>query len=120
MAKSKTPEEYCSFCGQHIPYDKVLIHGVNGAICENCIQAVNEVMQDIKEEEGQKRQENIKIKLLKPKQIKEKLDEYVIGQDEAKKVISVAVYNHYKRILYDQQDDVDIEKSNIILVGERY
>jgi ATP-dependent Clp protease ATP-binding subunit ClpX len=118
MAKNKTPEEYCSFCGQHIPYDKVLIHGVNGAICENCIQAVNEVMQDIKEEEGQKRQENIKIKLLKPKQIKEKLDEYVIGQDEAKKVISVAVYNHYKRILYDQQDDVDIEKSNIILVGE--
>ena len=118
MAKNKTPEEYCSFCGQHIPYDKVLIHGVNGAICENCIQAVNEVMQDIKEEEGQKRQENIKIKLLKPKQIKEKLDEYVIGQDEAKKVISVAVYNHYKRILYDQQDDVEIEKSNIILVGE--
>ena len=118
MAKSKTPEEYCSFCGQHIPYDKVLIHGVNGAICENCIQAVNEVMQDIKQEEGQKQKENVKIKLLKPKQIKEKLDEYVIGQDEAKKVISVAVYNHYKRILYDQQDDVDIEKSNIILVGE--
>ena len=118
MAKSKTTEEYCSFCGQHIPYDKVLIHGVNGAICENCIQAVNEVMQDIKQEEGQKQKENVKIKLLKPKQIKEKLDEYVIGQDEAKKVISVAVYNHYKRILYDQQDDVDIEKSNIILVGE--
>ena len=118
MAKSKNPEEYCSFCGQHIPYDKVLIHGVNGAICENCIQAVNEVMQDIKQEEGQKQKENVKIKLLKPKQIKEKLDEYVIGQEEAKKVISVAVYNHYKRILYDQQDDVDIEKSNIILVGE--
>jgi ATP-dependent Clp protease ATP-binding subunit ClpX len=118
MAKSKSPEEYCSFCGQHIPYNKVLIHGVNGAICENCIQAVNEVWQDIKEEEGQKQKENVKIKLLKPKQIKEKLDEYVIGQDEAKKVISVAVYNHYKRILYDQQDDVDIEKSNIILVGE--
>ena len=118
MAKSKTPEEYCSFCGQHIPYNKVLIHGVNGAICENCIQAVNEVWQDIKEEEGQKQKANVKIKLLKPKQIKEKLDEYVIGQDEAKKVISVAVYNHYKRILYDQQDDVDIEKSNLILVGE--
>ena len=118
MAKSKSPEEYCSFCGQHIPYDKVLIHGVNGAICENCIQAVNEVMQDIKEDEGKKQLESVKVKLLKPKQIKEKLDEYVIGQDEAKKVISVAVYNHYKRILYDQQDDVDIEKSNIILVGE--
>ena len=118
MAKSKNNEEYCSFCGQHIPYNKVLIHGVNGAICENCIQAVNEVWQGIKEEEGLKQKKNIKIKLLKPKQIKEKLDEYVIGQDEAKKVISVAVYNHYKRILYDQQDDVDIEKSNIILVGE--
>ena len=118
MAKSKTPEEYCSFCGQHIPYNKVLIHGVNGAICENCIQAVNEVFRDIKTEEDQKQKENVKIKLLKPKQIKEKLDEYVIGQDEAKKVISVAVYNHYKRILYDQQDDVDIEKSNIILVGD--
>ena len=118
MAKSKSPEEYCSFCGQHIPYDKVLIHGVNGAICENCIQAVNEVMQDIKEDEGKKQLESVKVKLLKPKQIKEKLDEYVIGQDEAKKVISVAVYNRYKRILYDQQDDVDIEKSNIILVGE--
>ena len=118
MAKSKTPEEYCSFCGQHIPYNKVLIHGVNGAICENCIQAVNDVMRDIKEEEGQKRRDDIKIKLLKPKQIKAQLDEYVIGQDEAKKVISVAVYNHYKRILYEQQDDVDIEKSNIILVGE--
>lgn len=118
MAKSKSPEEYCSFCGQHIPYNKVLIHGVNGAICENCIQAVNEVFRDIKTEEDQKHKENVKIKLLKPKQIKEKLDEYVIGQDEAKKVISVAVYNHYKRILYDQQDDVDIEKSNIILVGE--
>ncbi len=118
MAKSKSPEEYCSFCGQHIPYNKVLIHGVNGAICENCIQAVNEVFRDIKTEENQKQKENVKIKLLKPKQIKEKLDEYVIGQDEAKKVISVAVYNHYKRILYDQQDDVDIEKSNIILVGE--
>jgi len=91
---------------------------VNGAICENCIQAVNEVFRDIKTEEDQKQKENVKIKLLKPKQIKEKLDEYVIGQDEAKKVISVAVYNHYKRILYDQQDDVDIEKSNIILVGE--
>ncbi len=118
MAKSKNNEEYCSFCGQHIPYNKVLIHGVNGAICENCIQAVNEVWQGIKEEEGLKQKKNIKIKLLKPKQIKEKLDEYVIGQDEAKKVISVAVYNHYKRILYEQQEDVDIEKSNIILVGE--
>ena len=118
MAKNSKGEDYCSFCGERIPYDKVLIHGLNGAICEKCIQAVNDVMLDIKQSETEKQREEVKIKLLKPKEIKAKLDEYVIGQDEAKKVISVAVYNHYKRILYDQQDDVDIEKSNIILVGE--
>ena len=118
MAKNSKGEDYCSFCGEQIPYNKVLIHGLNGAICEKCIQAVNDVMLDIKQSETEKQREEVKIKLLKPKEIKAKLDEYVIGQDEAKKVISVAVYNHYKRILYDQQDDVDIEKSNIILVGE--
>ena len=118
MAKNSKGEDYCSFWGEQIPYNKVLIHGLNGAICEKCIQAVNDVMLDIKQSETEKQREEVKIKLLKPKEIKAKLDEYVIGQDEAKKVISVAVYNHYKRILYDQQDDVDIEKSNIILVGE--
>lgn len=110
--------EICSFCGAHITSDRILIHGLHGAICENCVQAVNDVMRDIREEEGQRQRSEIKVNLLKPKEIKAKLDEYVIGQDEAKKVISVAVYNHYKRILYDQQDDVDIEKSNIILVGD--
>ena len=110
--------EICSFCGAHITSDRILIHGLHGAICENCVQAVNDVMRDIREEEGQRQRSEMKVNLLKPKEIKAKLDEYVIGQDEAKKVISVAVYNHYKRILYDQQDDVDIEKSNIILVGD--
>lgn len=118
MAKISKGEDYCSFCGEQIPYNKVLIHGLNGAICEKCVQAVNDVLLDIRQEEAEKERKEVKIKLLKPKEIKAKLDEYVIGQDEAKKVISVAVYNHYKRILYDQQDDVDIEKSNIILVGE--
>ncbi|MBO6051535.1 MAG: ATP-dependent Clp protease ATP-binding subunit ClpX [Bacteroidales bacterium] len=118
MAKNSKGEDYCSFCGEQIPYNKVLIHGLNGAICEKCVQAVNDVLLDIRQEEAEKERKEVKIKLLKPKEIKAKLDEYVIGQDEAKKVISVAVYNHYKRILYDQQDDVDIEKSNIILVGE--
>jgi len=118
MAKNSKGENYCSFCGEQIPYNKVLIHGLNGAICEKCVQAVNDVLLDIRQEETEKERKEVKIKLLKPKEIKAKLDEYVIGQDEAKKVISVAVYNHYKRILYDQQDDVDIEKSNIILVGE--
>lgn len=117
MAKVKDGE-ICSFCGAHIAHDRILIHGLHGAICENCVQAVNDVMRDIREEEGQRQRSEIKVNLLKPKEIKAKLDEYVIGQDEAKKVISVAVYNHYKRILYDQQDDVDIEKSNIILVGD--
>ncbi len=118
MAKNSKGEDYCSFCGEQIPYNKVLIHGLNGAICEKCVQAVNDVLLDIRQEEAEKERKEVKVKLLKPKEIKAKLDEYVIGQDEAKKVISVAVYNHYKRILYDQQDDVDIEKSNIILVGE--
>ena len=118
MAKNSKGGDYCSFCGEQIPYNKVLIHGLNGAICEKCVQAVNDVLLDIRQEEAEKERKEVKIKLLKPKEIKAKLDEYVIGQDEAKKVISVAVYNHYKRILYDQQDDVDIEKSNIILVGE--
>ena len=118
MAKNSKGDDYCSFCGERIPYNKVLIHGLNGAICEKCIQAVNDVVLDIRQSEVEKQREEVKVKLLKPKEIKAKLDEYVIGQDEAKKVISVAVYNHYKRILYDQQDDVDIEKSNIILVGE--
>lgn len=117
MAKVKDGE-ICSFCGAHITSDRILIHGLHGTICENCIQAVNDVMSDIREEEGQRQRAEIKLNLLKPKEIKAKLDEYVIGQDEAKRVISVAVYNHYKRILYDQQDDVDIEKSNIILVGD--
>ena len=118
MAKNSKSEDYCSFCGDRISYDKILIHGLNGAICEKCIQAVNDILLDIHQEEAKKDLHAVKVKLLKPKEIKAKLDEYVIGQDEAKKVISVAVYNHYKRILYDQQDDVDIEKSNIILVGE--
>lgn len=117
MAKSKS-EDYCSFCGQRIPHDHILIHGLDGAICEDCLTAALDVVQDIQLDTAKKEKQNLKINLLKPKEIKEKLDEYVIGQDEAKKVISVAVYNHYKRILYDQEDDVDIEKSNVILIGE--
>lgn len=118
MAKSKSPDSYCSFCGQRIPHDQILIHGLDGAICGDCLDAAMDVVDQIKSDKIKEEKKNLKINLLKPKEIKEKLDEYVIGQDEAKKVISVAVYNHYKRILYDQEDDVDIEKSNIILVGE--
>ncbi|MEG1556099.1 MAG: AAA family ATPase, partial [Bacteroidales bacterium] len=120
MAKNKIEDNYCSFCGEKIPANKILIHGVTGAICETCADAVKEIVEDIHGKEAVKQLSDIKVHLLKPAEIKARLDEYVIGQDEAKKVIAVAVYNHYKRILYAKQtdQDVEIEKSNIVLVGE--
>ncbi|MDR1345221.1 MAG: ATP-dependent Clp protease ATP-binding subunit ClpX [Bacteroidales bacterium] len=121
MAKNKnSQEDFCNFCGQKIdPNKTLLIHGVDAAICENCTSAVSAMLEDF-ELKTAKKKSNFKLNLLKPQEIKEKLDEYVIGQNEAKKVISVAVYNHYKRILYAQkeQNEIEIEKSNIILVGE--
>ena len=111
-------EEYCDFCGREATPDNPLIYGLSGAICELCIQAAAELVHDNHRQAGKK--EEVKLKLLKPSEIKEKLDQYVIGQDMAKRVIAVAVYNHYKRIMYagTQTDDVEIEKSNIIMVGE--
>jgi len=112
---------YCSFCGSLIKGSDFHINGVTGVICEDCADAVGNILQDYRIASGKNRKKNdLKFKLLKPVEIKEKLDEYVIGQEEAKKVISVAVYNHYKRLLHAAQDnnDVEIEKSNIMLVGE--
>jgi len=112
---------YCSFCGIPIKRDDFHINGITGQICEDCVDAVGEILRDFRAQTGKGRKKSeLKFKLLKPVEIKEKLDEYVIGQDEAKKVISVAVYNHYKRLLHAAQDnnDVEIEKSNIMLVGE--
>jgi ATP-dependent Clp protease ATP-binding subunit ClpX len=107
----------CSFCGR--PKDEVnlLIAGVSGHICDLCIeQAHNIIQEELKSEVSF---DFNKVKLKKPTEIKEFLDQYVIGQEEAKKVLSVAVYNHYKRLgQRDTSDDVEIEKSNIILVGE--
>jgi len=111
----------CSFCGKPIKGNEFHINGVAGVICEDCTEAVGEILQDFRSQNGKSRKKSdLKFKLLKPVEIKEKLDEYVIGQEEAKKVIAVAVYNHYKRLLHAAQDnnDVEIEKSNIILVGE--
>ena len=118
MAKKEQDTHRCDFCGRVLPADQ-LIFGLSASICSDCIDAVNEVMGEVRAKE-QKKSKNFSIKLLKPNEIKAKLDEYVIGQDEAKKVISVAVYNHYKRILYARNDqrDVELDKSNIILVGE--
>jgi len=109
----------CSFCGRDKSETYVLIAGITGHICDQCIQQAQNILND---EMNSRLKHNIsnQINQLKPIEIKKFLDQYVIGQDEAKKVLSVAVYNHYKRISHKikKHDDVEIEKSNIILVGE--
>src|SRR5215510_4889393 len=109
----------CSFCGRDKSETYVLIAGITGHICDQCIQQAQNILND----EMQSRLKNTvnnQLNHLKPVEIKKFLDQYVIGQDEAKKVLSVAVYNHYKRISHTskKQEEVEIEKSNIILVGE--
>ncbi|MBP6650577.1 MAG: ATP-dependent Clp protease ATP-binding subunit ClpX, partial [Bacteroidia bacterium] len=109
----------CSFCGRDKSETYVLIAGITGHICDQCIQQAQNILND---EMNSKLKNTINghLTLLKPTEIKKFLDQYVIGQDEAKKVLAVAVYNHYKRISakIKKQDEVEIEKSNIILVGE--
>jgi ATP-dependent Clp protease ATP-binding subunit ClpX len=119
MAKNNSVDNVCSFCNQKIPSSKLLINGISGSICEDCAEAVKDILKEYKLKASSK-SNALNFKLLKPKEIKEYLDQYVIGQDEAKKVISVAVYNHFKRILFSNHNnkEVEIEKSNIILVGE--
>ena len=112
MAKEETS---CSFCGRPREEVGMLIAGVSGHICENCVTQAHTI---VKEEDVQSSTEVEELNILKPIEIKTKLDEYVIGQDDAKKVLSVAVYNHYKRLNHKvQEDEVEIEKSNVILVG---
>ena len=107
----------CSFCGREKKDTNLLIAGISGHICDRCIEQAHSI---VEEELGSSGVFELgDLKLLKPREIKSFLDLYVIGQDEAKKYISVAVYNHYKRLMQgDTKDDVEIEKSNIILVGE--
>lgn len=113
---AKKPGQQCSFCGKTKDEVLILIAGIDGYICEGCVEQAQHIIGE--ELHQQKREYSFKLpKLLKPRAIKEFLDQYVIGQDEAKKVISVAVYNHYKRLNQKRDDDVEIEKSNIILVG---
>ncbi len=111
-------EPKCSFCGKSKSDVNILIAGISGHICDGCISQAQNI---VHEEVSVKLQEKIQssLNLLKPIDIKAHLDEYVIGQEEAKKVLSVAVYNHYKRITQQGDDsDIEIEKSNIVLVGE--
>jgi ATP-dependent Clp protease ATP-binding subunit ClpX len=111
-------EVTCSFCGRSKKDVDLMISGIHAHICDKCVTQASQILQEEKKtkiEPG-----NLpNFKLIKPREIKKFLDEYVIGQDEAKKVISVAVYNHYKRLMQKKvESDVTIEKSNIIMVGE--
>ena len=109
----------CSFCGRKKPETDLLIAGIDAHICDKCIeQAHGIVLEELKANKGSKKSVGDLI-LKKPKEIRAFLDQYVIGQDQTKKVMSVAVYNHYKRLMQLQtEDDVEIEKSNIIMVGQ--
>jgi ATP-dependent Clp protease ATP-binding subunit ClpX len=110
----------CSFCGRKKPETNLLIAGVNAHVCDRCIeQAHGIVMEELKSGGASILKSNSDLILKKPKEIRAFLDQYVIGQDQTKKVMSVAVYNHYKRLMQLQhEEDVEIEKSNIIMVGQ--
>ena len=107
----------CSFCGLSREEVQILIAGVTGHICENCAKQANQIVAEEFSVKPQESNSKNKLELKFPKEIKEKLDEYVIGQEEAKKVLSVAVYNHYKRLNSESNDDIEIEKSNVVLIG---
>ncbi|MBQ1916818.1 MAG: ATP-dependent Clp protease ATP-binding subunit ClpX [Lachnospiraceae bacterium] len=113
----------CSFCGRKASEVRKLIEGPNGAyICDECVDICNEIIDEELGADGSPFKtidvsDTLEINLQKPKELKAFLDEYVIGQDEAKKVLSVAVYNHYKRILSGKDTDVELQKSNVLMLG---
>ena len=113
---SEAEKVNCSFCGKNKQDTNILIAGHSAHICDSCIQQANEI---VKEDIVSKKSLTDEFQLLKPKKINAYLDDFVIGQNDVKKIISVAVYNHYKRILHFEkdQDNIEIEKSNIIMVG---
>jgi ATP-dependent Clp protease ATP-binding subunit ClpX len=119
MKMSKTENIQCSFCGRSREEVKILIAGQDGHICEHCIEHAHEIV----DKEFHQKKEAGKagtLKVQKPIAIKKFMDQYIIGQDEAKKILCVAVYNHFKRINLPTtiKDDVEIEKSNVIMIGE--
>lgn len=115
---AKQSSLHCSFCGRSRDEVKILIAGQEGHICENCVEHAQEIIaQELQvKQEQQASQYTFSVK--RPMEIMQFLDQYIIGQYEAKKILSVAVYNHFKRITQKVQDDVEIEKSNIVMVGE--
>ena len=114
LMKKKKDGMYCSFCGRHQDEVNKLIAGVDVYICDECVRICDDIL---KEQATTESKDDKELKLKTPDKIKEVLDQYVIGQDDAKKTLSVAVYNHYKRIFYKSKDDIEIEKSNILLIG---
>lgn len=112
MSKKETS---CSFCGRPRSQVGLLIAGLSGHICDHCIAQARMIVDE--DQSTKTTTQGAPVNVLKPQDIKERLDEYVIGQDDAKKTLSVAVYNHYKRLHQTKIEDVEIEKSNVILVG---
>ena len=116
MAMKPDDKVRCSFCGKSSKQVRKMIAGLNNTyICDECVELCQEIFDEemLGDESGSDVSE---LHLLKPKEIKDFLDEYVIGQEEAKKVLSVAVYNHYKRIT-SKVRDIDVQKSNILMIG---
>ena len=114
------PQIRCSFCGKTQDEVTRLVEGPGVYICDGCIQFCNSLLFDDEEAiapRGKKKNDKKEFTLLTPAEIKSKLDEYVIGQDDAKKVLSVAVYNHYKRIMDNNNSDVELAKSNVLMLG---
>lgn len=111
-------ENGCSFCGRKRSEVNMLIAGVSGHICDSCVLQAATIVEEEQSVLKSQKKESDDFKVYKPDEIKQKLDSYVIGQDDAKKVLSVAVYNHYKRLSYiESEDEIEIEKSNVVLVG---
>jgi ATP-dependent Clp protease ATP-binding subunit ClpX len=119
---SKKTISHCSFCGQADNQVGVLFQGIDGYICEQCIEMAHHVLLENQQSYQNKKDgfSGAKISVSRPKEIKKFLDQYVIGQDLAKKTLAVAVYNHYKRIdhFQDKKEDIELDKSNVIIVGE--
>ncbi len=116
--KSSSENYRCSFCGRDKNEALILIAGIDGHICEVCVEQAKDIIEDeLNFNKEQRKQEYRLPDKITPRQISDHLDEYVIGQDEAKKFLAVAVYNHYKRLKQDKIDEVEIEKSNILFVG---
>lgn len=118
---SKKSGSFCSFCGKPKEEATMLISGIEANICDACVEQASKIV-EVELGNTTKTKKNggdVQINLLKPSEIKKHLDEYVIGQEQAKKVLAVAIYNHYKRIINStEKDEIEIEKSNVLLVGE--